>query len=60
MSPEITASVRVIPLSYDHTNSEKSTLELAHALYPEWKTHPGPVNIVRFTDGIMNTVGCTF
>lgn len=57
---EIVAALRHIPLSFNHFDSEKSTLELIYNLYPEWKIRPGPVKIVRFTDGIMNTVGFIF
>jgi len=54
------ASLRHLPLSYEHFDSENTALELVHTLYPEWKTLPGPVKIVRFTDGIMNTVSTIF
>lgn len=57
---ETVCSLRHIPLSFNHFHSERSTLELVYALYPDWKTHQGPVKIVRFTDGIMNTVGFNF
>jgi hypothetical protein len=54
------APLSLIPFSYDHSKGEASALELVFTLYPGWKTAPGPVNVVRFTDGIMNTVGYLF
>ena len=49
-------ALRHIDLCYDHTESDKSAIQLLHTLLPEWKTSEGEVELVRFTDGITNTV----
>ncbi|KAI9839846.1 MAG: hypothetical protein M1819_000036 [Sarea resinae] len=48
--------VRFIPLSYNNAESQSSALRLVLALYPEWKQSEGPIEFVRFTDGITNTL----
>jgi ethanolamine kinase len=45
-----------IQLSYNEANSDASALELVYTVCPQWRTDPGRVKIVPFTDGIMNTV----
>ena len=48
-----------IPLQYSNPSPEESTrtaTELVYALRPEWKNLEGELEIVRFTDGITNTV----
>ena len=50
--------LRYIPQSYDNESSEESALSLVFALRPAWKHLEGPMSIVRFKDGITNTVGC--
>ena len=49
--------LRYIPLSYNNEFSEKSALALVFSLRPEWEHLEGPIEIVRFKDGITNTVG---
>jgi ethanolamine kinase len=46
-----------IPFAFNNADSDTSALELVYMVYPDWKTDPGLVDIVRFTGGIMNTVG---
>jgi ethanolamine kinase len=46
-----------IPLSYNNDFSEKSALTLIFSLRPEWEHSEGTLEIVRFKDGITNTVG---
>lgn len=48
--------MRRIPLSYDNCNPEQSARELVFAFDPTWKTHPGEIEIIKFTDGITNNV----
>lgn len=50
------ASIPYINITFDNANADKSALELAYALYPQWKSSEGAVEIVRFTDGITNTL----
>ncbi|KAF4549597.1 Choline/ethanolamine kinase-like protein [Elsinoe fawcettii] len=49
-------AVRQLDLTYDPHNSEKSALLLLHTLLPEWQQSEGEINLVRFTDGITNTL----
>ncbi|EEP81025.1 conserved hypothetical protein [Uncinocarpus reesii 1704] len=49
-------SVRYIPLSYNHADSQASALRLVLALRPEWEHAEGKIEFVRFTDGITNTL----
>ncbi len=49
--------LRYISLSYDNECSEKSALALVFSLRPEWEHSEGPIEIVKFKDGITNTVG---
>jgi hypothetical protein len=46
-----------IPLSYQNECSEQSALALVFRLRPEWEHSDGAIEIVRFKDGITNTVG---
>ena len=48
--------VRHIPLHHDSADSDASVIRLVHALLPEWERSAGEINLVRFTDGITNTV----
>jgi len=48
--------IRNIPLSYRHEDSDASALRLIYHLAPEWETSEGEVKLIRFTDGITNTV----
>lgn len=50
------ATLKHIPLSYKHDNSDESALRLAYTIRPKWRDDDGPVEIVKFTDGITNTV----
>lgn len=45
-----------IPLTFDNTDPDRSALQLVHTLCPAWKTEAGPVEFVRFTDGITNVL----
>jgi ethanolamine kinase len=49
-------SLRHIPQYYDNTDSHNSALNLILALRPEWQESKGTIELVRFTDGITNTV----
>lgn len=49
--------LRYVPLGYDNDCSEKSALALVFNLRPEWEHSEGPIEIVKFKDGITNTVG---
>ena len=48
-----------IALSYDGADSDASARALVYQVHTSWKTDPGPVKIIRFTEGIMNTVAVT-
>ncbi|ERF71193.1 hypothetical protein EPUS_06022 [Endocarpon pusillum Z07020] len=48
--------LRYIPLGYDNDCSEKSALALVFNLRPEWEHSEGPIEIVKFKDGITNTL----
>jgi ethanolamine kinase len=50
------ALLRYIPLSHNSADSQASALRLLFALFPDWETSEGKVELVRFTDGITNTV----
>ena len=50
------ADVKALAMTYSNANSDESALKLVYSIRPEWVARPGPVKIVRFTDGIMNTV----
>ena len=49
-------NVKILSGSYDKSDSEASALAFIYDVRPRWKTDPGPVSVLRFTDGIMNTV----
>ncbi|KAF2151227.1 putative choline/ethanolamine kinase [Myriangium duriaei CBS 260.36] len=49
-------AVRYIDLCYDPHNSESSALRLIHTLFPEWQRSEGAIELIRFTDGITNTL----
>lgn len=53
-----TRDIRHIPLSYENANSDASALKLVFALHPDWEHEEGEVKLIRFTDGITNTVRC--
>lgn len=48
----------VLPLSYSPANSDASATKLVYTLLPEWNPAKGGrgIKIVKFTDGITNTV----
>lgn len=50
------SNVKTIALHYDASNSESSARKLVFDLNPEWELSPGPVEFVRFKEGITNTV----
>lgn len=49
-------SLRYIPLSYNHADSQTSALRLVLTIKPEWEGPENNIEFVRFTDGITNTV----
>ncbi len=49
-------SLRHIAQSYDNTDSTASALNLILTLRPEWRDTKDSIELVRFTDGITNTV----
>ena len=48
--------VPFIPLTFYNEDADNSALQLAYAFETSWKNTEGPVEIVRFTDGITNTL----
>lgn len=48
--------LRRVNLSFNNKNYEPTAKELAFVLRPDWRDAPGAIDIVRFTDGITNTV----
>ena len=48
--------IQYIPQAYDEYDGEASALRLLYALYPDWASQPGSVEIEPFTEGVMNTV----
>ena len=63
MSPHSTSlyatqDIKHIKLSYDNADSDATALKLVFALFPGWEHDEGPVHVIRFTDGITNTVRC--
>lgn len=48
--------VPILPLSYDNSDSQGSSLRLIYAVRPEWDSPTSNVKFVRFTDGITNTL----
>ena len=64
MSPSATngehGQVRSLPLSYDNQDSKASALKLIFTLMPQWAGADGQgdghVELIRFTDGITNTL----
>ncbi|KFA61306.1 hypothetical protein S40285_05980 [Stachybotrys chlorohalonatus IBT 40285] len=48
--------IRFIPLTYDSHNSQATALQLIHTLFPQWASDDSNVELVRFTDGITNTL----
>lgn len=51
-----TANIRFIPLTYNHAESQTSALRLILALFPHWEHADGQIELIRFTDGITNTL----
>ena len=61
MSPHSTTleaikDIRQIQLSYDTADSDVSARKLIFALFPDWEHDEGEVELIRFTEGITNTV----
>lgn len=61
MSPSATTiydlgDVKFLPLKYDSQNSQTTALKLIHTLMPDWASGDSNVELVRFTDGITNTL----
>lgn len=49
-------AVPFLPMTFDNSDADNSAMKLAYAFNPSWKEEPGEVEIVRFTDGITNTL----
>ncbi|OKL60248.1 hypothetical protein UA08_04579 [Talaromyces atroroseus] len=49
-------SLRYIPLTYDHADSQASALRLVLSIKPDWEGSGNNIEFVRFTDGITNTL----
>ena len=49
-------AVPYLPIKFDNNDADKSALELVYAFNPTWKDSEGEVELVRFTDGITNTL----
>ncbi|KAF2460893.1 kinase-like domain-containing protein [Lineolata rhizophorae] len=47
---------RHVSLTYNNADSRATALRLVLALRPEWQLWEGPIEFVRFTDGITNTL----
>jgi len=50
------AEVNVLFMIYSDADSEESALKLVHSVNSAWELNSGTVEVVRFTDGIMNIV----
>jgi ethanolamine kinase len=48
--------IRFIPLTYNPAESQTSALRLILALIPQWQHNDGKIELIRFTDGITNTL----
>lgn len=51
-------TIPFIDLSYD-TQDQESVLKLIYQIRPSWKKDRAELEIVKFTDGITNTVSLT-
>ncbi|KAF1826162.1 ethanolamine kinase [Dissoconium aciculare CBS 342.82] len=49
-------TLRHIPLTFDNANADQSALELVHEICPQWALDDGPIEFIRFTEGITNTL----
>jgi hypothetical protein len=49
-------TLRFIPLSYNNADSQASALRLVLSINPHWEGAGNNIELVRFTDGITNTV----
>jgi ethanolamine kinase len=50
------SNVRFIPLTYNSAESQTSALRLILTLRPEWEYGDNKIELIRFTDGITNTL----
>jgi ethanolamine kinase len=50
------AHVRFLPLTYDSNDSQASALNIIYTLLPQWRDDEQYVDLIRFTDGITNTL----
>lgn len=48
--------IRFLNLKYDHSISQESALSLILALFPHWESDKDHIELIRFTDGITNTL----
>jgi len=45
-----------IDATFNNKNLEESAIELVYRIQPKWRAAPGKLEVVKFTDGITNTV----
>lgn len=50
------SAIRFIPLTYNQAESQTSALRLILTLRPDWEHSGGRIELIRFTDGITNTL----
>lgn len=42
--------------TFNNKNVDESAIELVYRIQPKWRSAPGKLEVVKFTDGITNTV----
>lgn len=55
---EVTTSSQLqhLDLTFDSKDLDQSALSLAYRIQPKWREAPGRIEIIKFTEGITNTV----
>ncbi|OAP60853.1 hypothetical protein AYL99_05855 [Fonsecaea erecta] len=48
--------LQYIDLAFDNESLDDSARELVYRIQPKWRDSPGQIEIVKFTDGITNTL----
>ncbi|KAK5212532.1 hypothetical protein LTR47_010224 [Exophiala xenobiotica] len=51
-----TPQLQYVDLAFDSNEIEQSAFTLAYRIQPKWREGPGDMEIVRFTEGITNTL----
>ena len=51
-----TSPLQQIDASFHNAQCEDSAIELVYRTQPKWRDAPGKLEVVKFTDGITNTV----